>query len=57
MTDLQIFDALCDIISRQAKLIRELILQLKELDAISDETADALHELEKDYDAAAGNPN
>ena len=54
MTDLQIFESLCDIIARQAAVIKELVTQIQEVDAISDETADRLYELETDYDAAIG---
>ena len=54
MTDLQIFESLCDIIARQAAVIKELVTQIQEVDALSDETADRLYELETDYDAAIG---
>ena len=57
MTDLQIFDSLCDIIARQAALIRELVTQLKQVDAISDETADKLYELDMACDQAIGSTN
>ena len=54
MTDLQIFESLCDIIARQAEVIKELVTQIQEVDALSDETADKLYMLETDYDAAIG---
>lgn len=54
MTDLQIFESLCDIIARQAAVIKELVTQIQEVDALSDETADKLYMLETDYDAAIG---
>lgn len=54
MTDLQIFESLCDIIARQAEVIKTLVTQLQELDAITDETADSLYELECDFEAATG---
>lgn len=54
MTDLQIFESLCDIIARQAEVIKSLVTQLQELDAITDETADRLYELEVDFEAATG---
>lgn len=54
MTDLQIFDSLCNVISQQAALIRELITQLKQMDAISDDVADQMYELDMQYDAAIG---
>ena len=54
MTDLQIFESLCDIIARQAAVIKELVTQIQEVDALSDETADKLYTLETDYDAAIG---
>lgn len=54
MTDLQIIESLCDIIARQSALIRELVTQIRAVDALSDETADALYGLETDYDAAIG---
>ena len=54
MTDLQIFESLCDIIARQAEVIKTLVTQLQELDAITDETADSLYELEVDFEAVTG---
>ena len=54
MTDIQIFESLCDIIARQAEVIKTLVTQLQELDAITDETADSLYELECDYEVATG---
>ena len=54
MTDLQIFESLCDIIARQAAVIKELVTQIQEVDALSDETADKRYMLETDYDAAIG---
>lgn len=54
MTDLQIFESLCDIIARQAEVIKSLVTQLQELDAITDETADRLYELEVDFEAVTG---
>ena len=54
MTDLQIFESLCDIIARQAAVIKELVTQIQEVDALSDETADKLYMLETDDDAAIG---
>lgn len=54
MTDLQIFESLCDIIARQAAVIKELVTQIQELDAITDETADSLYELECDFEAVTG---
>ena len=57
MTDLQIFESLCDIIARQAEVIKTLVTQLQELDAITDETADTLYGLEVDYEAVTGDPD
>lgn len=54
MTDLQIFESLCDIIARQAEVIKSLVTQLQEVDAITDETADRLYELEVDFEAVTG---
>ena len=54
MTDLQIFESLCDIIARQAAVIKELVTQIQEVDAITDETADRLYELEVDFEAVTG---
>lgn len=54
MTDLQIFESLCDIIARQAEVIKSLVTQLQEVDAITDETADALYDLEVDFEAVTG---
>ena len=57
MTDLQIFESLCDIIARQAAVIKELVTQIQEVDAITDETADSLYELEVDFEAVTGDPD
>ena len=54
MTDLQIFESLCDIIARQAEVIKSLVTQLQEVDAITDETADTLYDLEVDFEAVTG---
>ena len=54
MTDLQIFESLCDIIARQAEVIKSLVTQLQEVDAITDETADTLYDLEVDFEAGTG---
>jgi hypothetical protein len=57
MTDVQIFESLCDIIARQAEVIKALVTQLQEIDAITDETADTLYGLEVDYEAVTGDPD
>lgn len=57
MTDVQIFESLCDIIARQAEVIKELVTQLQEIDAITGETADTLYGLEVDYEAVTGDPD
>ena len=57
MTDLQIFESLCDIIARQAEVIKALVTQVQELDAITDETADSLYEMEVDFEAVTGDPD
>ena len=54
MTDLQLFESLCDIIARQAALIRELVTQIREADALTEETEDKLFELQADYEAITG---
>lgn len=54
MTDLQIIESLCNVISQQAELIKELVTQLKQIDAISDETSVQVNELNMQYDAAIG---
>ena len=53
----QIFESLCDIIARQAEVIKALVTQLQEIDAITDETADTLYGLEVDYEAVTGDPD
>ena len=54
MTDLQIIESLCTVIEQQAAMIRELVTQIKEIDAITDETADKLSMLETAVDEAIG---
>lgn len=54
MTDLQLFESLCDIISRQTVLIRELVTQIREADALTEETEDKLFELQVEYEAITG---
>ena len=54
MTDLQIIESLCNVISQQAALIRELVTQLRQVDAIREETADQLYKLDMQYDTAIG---
>ncbi len=54
MTDLQIIDSLCTVIAQQSALIRELVFELRQLDAVSDEVAEKLYALDTTYDAAVG---
>lgn len=54
MTDLQILDALMDQIDRQSQLIRALVYELKQQNAISDEIADRLHEADRSAEKILG---
>lgn len=54
MTDLQILDALMDQIDRQSQLIRALVYELKQQNAISDEIADRLYEADRSAEEILG---
>lgn len=54
MTDLQILDALMDQIDRQSQLIRALVYELKQQNAISDEIADRLYEADRSAEKILG---
>lgn len=54
MTDLQILDALMDQIDRQSQLIRALVYELKQQNAISDEIADQLYEADRSAEKILG---
>lgn len=47
MTDLQIIESLLDIVVRQDELIRDLVFELKQQNALSDEIADRLYMTDK----------
>ena len=54
MTDLQTIECLCSVIEQQAALIRELVTELKQAKAFSDEDAEKLYMLEEAYKSAVG---
>lgn len=54
MTDLQILDALMDQIDRQSQLIRALVYELKQQNAISDEIAGRLYEADRSAEKILG---
>ena len=54
MTDLQILDALMDQIDRQSQLIRALVYELKQQNAISDEIAGQLYEADRSAEKILG---
>jgi len=47
MTDLQIIESLLNIVVKQAELIRDLVFELKQQNALSDEIADRLYMTDK----------
>jgi len=47
MTDLQIIESLLDIVVKQDELIRDLVFELKQQNALSDEIADRLYMTDK----------
>ena len=53
MTDLQIIESLLDIVVRQDELIRDLVFELKQQNALSDEIADRLYMTDKEQDDIA----
>jgi phosphoenolpyruvate synthase/pyruvate phosphate dikinase len=54
MTDLQIVDSLIDLIAKQSELIRQLVYELKQQEALSDEIADGLYEADMRYENIFG---
>ena len=53
MTDLQIIESLLDIVVRQDELIRDLVFELKQQNALSDEIADRLYMADKEQEDIA----
>lgn len=53
MTDLQIIESLLDIVVRQDELIRDLVFELKQQNALSDEIADRLTMTDKEQEDIA----
>ncbi|MBR4472503.1 MAG: hypothetical protein IKS55_02590 [Oscillospiraceae bacterium] len=53
MTDLQIIESLLDIVVRQDELIRDLVFELKQQNALSDEIADRLYMTDKEQEDIA----
>lgn len=53
MTDLQIIESLLDIVVRQDELIRDLVFELKQQNALSDEIADRLYMTDKEQENIA----
>jgi hypothetical protein len=47
MTDLQIIESLLNIVVKQDELIRDLVFELKQQNALSDEIADRLYMTDK----------
>ena len=54
MTDLQIIESLCSVIEQQAALIRELVTQLRQIDAVTSNVSDEVCRINAAYDEAIG---